>query len=194
MASITGPAFTVADVVLTPTGAQPVASLTVSVYTPVAVMAADGIDGSSAVEEKPAGPDHEYTIGSAPPVIVVERFSVLPIHIGPLLPIALMVAFGFTVIVNVIGVPEQVTLLMVTFGVTVTVATTGVDPLLAAVKEGITVPVPEAPSPIEMVELVQSKVVLATVPLKGIALTEPPSQAFLLDTVVAVGDGLTYWR
>jgi len=55
---------------------------------------------------------------------------------------------GFTVIVNVIGAPEQVVPKLVYLGVTVIVAVIGALVVLVAVKEGI-FPVPDEASPIE---------------------------------------------
>ena len=60
---------------------------------------------------------------------------------------------GFTVIVNVIGVPGQVTPL-VKFGVTVMVATCGVVPALIVMNEAI-LPAPAAARPIDGLLLVQ---------------------------------------
>lgn len=63
------------------------------------------------------------------------------------------VGIGLTVIVNVIGVPGQVTPLL-KFGVTVMVATCGVVPVLIAMKEAI-LPAPAAARPILVLLLVQ---------------------------------------
>ena len=67
---------------------------------------------------------------------------------------------GFTVIVNVCGVPRQPD----ADGVTVMVAITGAVVKLVAVKDPIS-PVPLAASPIEVLLFVQVKVVLLTAPL-----------------------------
>ena len=55
-----------------------------------------------------------------------------------------MVGNGLIVIVNVIGVPVQVTPLLVKLAVTVNVEVRGVPPAFVAVNEG-TLPVPEVP-------------------------------------------------
>lgn len=60
---------------------------------------------------------------------------------------------GFTVMVNVIGVPGQVTVL-VKLGVTVMVATCGVVPVLIVMNDGI-LPAPDAASPMDGLLLVQ---------------------------------------
>ena len=62
---------------------------------------------------------------------------------------------GFTVIVNVIGVPVQVVPPFSNFGVTVIVCTIGVVPVFTAVNAGIG-PEPEAAKPIVGIELAQS--------------------------------------
>ena len=64
---------------------------------------------------------------------------------------------GLTVIINVSGVPG--TLLI--YGVTVIVAIAGMVPVLVAVNDG-RFPVPLAPNPIDVLLLVQLKVVPAT--------------------------------
>ena len=56
------------------------------------------------------------------------------------------VGAGFTVMVNVLGGPEQPS----ATGVTVIVATTGIVPVLIALNDAI-FPVPLAPNPIEVV-------------------------------------------
>ena len=63
------------------------------------------------------------------------------------------VGIGFTVIVNVIGVPGQV-IVLVKFGVTVMVATCGVVPVLIVVNEAI-LPAPAAARPMLVLLLVQ---------------------------------------
>ena len=68
--------------------------------------------------------------------------------------IAFTCAVGFTVIVKLRGVPVHVTLPLVYAGVTVIVAVTGDVPVLTAPKEAI-LPVPLAPSPIEVLLFVQ---------------------------------------
>ena len=83
---------------------------------------------------------------------------------------------GLTVIVNVIGVPEQLVPPFVNTGVTVIVATTGTLVALIAVNDNIS-PVPAAPKPMEAVLLVQLYV------------TVPPVFG-LLKLTVAVGEPL----
>ena len=73
------------------------------------------------------------------------------------------------VIVNVMGVPEQVP----DVGVTVIVPEIGVEPVFVPTKEGIS-PVPFAPNPIDVLEFVQLYVV--AVPVKLIAVVEAPVQ------------------
>jgi len=63
-------------------------------------------------------------------------------------------AVGFTVIVNVIGVPEHETPPLVYDGVTVIVETKGVVPVLTAVNESIS-PEPVAANPIDGSEFAQ---------------------------------------
>ena len=67
---------------------------------------------------------------------------------------AFTVAVGFTVMVNVVVMPTQLTPLFVNVGVTVIVATTGVVVLLVATKVGI-LPVPLAVMPIDAALFVQ---------------------------------------
>jgi hypothetical protein len=83
----------------------------------------------------------------------------------------LTVGAGFTVIVNVIGVPTQ----PFAVGVTVMVAITGIAPALVAVNEGI-FPVPLAPSPIVGSLLVHAKVVPPTGLVKLMAAVVTPLQ------------------
>jgi hypothetical protein len=61
---------------------------------------------------------------------------------------------GFTVMVNICGVPGQVTLLKIYCGVTVMVAITGTEPAFNVVN-GAMLPVPLAPRPIEVSSLTQ---------------------------------------
>ena len=67
---------------------------------------------------------------------------------------AFTVGVGFTVMVNVVGVPLQVTPPLVKLGVTVIVAVTGVVPVLVPVKDWM-VSVPLAPRPIHVLLFVQ---------------------------------------
>jgi hypothetical protein len=94
---------------------------------------------------------------------------------------------GLTVMVAVIGVPGQ----LLATGVTVMTAVTGAVPLLTAEKEAMS-PVPEAARPIVVLLLVQLKVVPLTVPVKAIAVVDPPLQTTCVDgAAVAVGVGFT---
>ena len=98
------------------------------------------------------------------------------------------VGVGFTVIVNVIGVPGQ----PFATGVTVIVATTGTIPALVAVKLAI-LPVPEAARPILGVLFVQLYTVPATefVVLNTTAFVAEPLHTTWLDTGLMIGVGLT---
>lgn len=97
---------------------------------------------------------------------------------------------GFTVIVNVIGVPTQP---LGPTGVTTIVATSG--PLVAfVVTKGCMSPVPEAARPMAGVLLVQLYTVPGTlpdVPLNGITKVVAPVQYALLLTAATVGVGFT---
>lgn len=97
---------------------------------------------------------------------------------------------GFTVIVNVVGVPTQP---LTSVRVTVIVATNG--PLLAlVVTNGAISPVPDAGRPMAGLLLVQLNTVpgkLPTVPLNGIVSVVAPVQYVLLVTAATVGTGFT---
>jgi hypothetical protein len=67
---------------------------------------------------------------------------------------SLTCAVGFTVIVKVWAVPEQLTLPFVNVGVTVIVALIGAVPALVAVKAGRLPAVGPAPRPMAVLELV----------------------------------------
>ena len=92
---------------------------------------------------------------------------------------------GFTVTVNVVGVPTQ----LLAVGVTIIVAITGDVPGLFAVYAGI-FPVPLVPKPTLMDE-VHEKLVPLTGPLKLIAVPEAPLQCILLEILLTVAVGLT---
>ena len=79
--------------------------------------------------------------------------------------------FAFTVMVNCCDGPGQ----LFAVGVTVTVAVTFDAPAFRPVKDAI-LPEPLAPRPIEVVLLVQPKVVPVTVPVKFTAETDAPAQ------------------
>jgi hypothetical protein len=94
---------------------------------------------------------------------------------------AFTVAVGFTVMVNVIDVPTQLTPAFVYVGVTTMVAVIGAVVALVATKEPI-LPVPLAAKPIEGVLLTQLKTtLLPPLPLLGltnaIAVVDDPLQS-----------------
>lgn len=92
----------------------------------------------------------------APPVVGLLKLMMVelaPLH-NTWLATALMVAVGLTVMVNVIGVPTQLTPALVNVGVTVMVAVTGALVILVAVNAAI-LPNPPAANPIEASLLVQ---------------------------------------
>jgi hypothetical protein len=122
------------------------------------------------------------------PATVPVKFTAAvaaPLH-SVWLATAATVAFGFTVIVNVIGAPVQ----PLAVGVTVIVPLIAVTPALVAVKLGI-LPVPDAARPILVLLLVQLKVVPATAPEKVIAVVVAPLHNAWLATVFTVGVGFT---
>ena len=94
--------------------------------------------------------------------------KVIAVVVAPLQSVWFATAFtvgvGLTVIVNVIGVPVQVTPPLVNTGVTVIVATTGAAVLFIAVKLAMC-PVPLAASPILVLLLVQLYTVPAALPV-----------------------------
>lgn len=105
------------------------------------------------------------------------------------------VAVGFTVIVNVIAVPTQLTPALVYVGVTVMVATTGAVPALVTTKDPI-LPEPLAANPIEGVLFTQLKTtLLPPLPLLGltkvIAVVEDPLHNTWLATAFTVAVGFT---
>ena len=93
-----------------------------------------------------------------PPLPLLGLLKFIAVVLVPLhntwLATAFTVAVGFTVMVNVIGVPTQLTAPLVKVGVTVIVATIGVVVALVAIKVGI-FPVPLAAIPIDGVLLTQ---------------------------------------
>ena len=97
---------------------------------------------------------------------------------------------GFTVIVNVIGAPLQLTPPNVALGVTVIVATTGAFVLLIAVKLAI-LPTPLAARPIVELLFVQLNTVPATVPLNVTAAVEAPLHTVWFATGETLGEGFT---
>ena len=93
---------------------------------------------------------------------------------------------GFMVIVKVLGVPRQ----PFAFGVTVMFAIIGDITILVVVKLGM-FPLPVAAKPIEVLSFVQSKVVPATLPEKGIGPLAAPLHLTRLVIVFTVGVGFT---
>ena len=85
------------------------------------------------------------------------------------------VGIGFTVIVNVIGAPAHNTPPFVYVGVIVIVLLIGVLPVLVVTNDGI-FPVPDAASPIAVVELVQLYTVPTTFPVGVTSVVLPPTQ------------------
>lgn len=104
--------------------------------------------------------------------------------------VATTIGVGLTVMVNVRGVPVQVTPPLVKLGVTVIVATTGVCVVFTAVKAAM-LPLPEAARPIEGVLLVQLYTVPVTAPLNVTAVVADRLHTTWLDTAFTVGIGFT---
>lgn len=102
------------------------------------------------------------------------------------LAVGFTVGVGFTVIVNERGTPGQ----PLAVGVTVMVAVTGVVPVLVAVKEPM-FPLPLAPKPMDVLLLVQAKVLPGTGPAKFTAAVGAPLHNVWLPTGVTVGRGFT---
>ena len=97
----------------------------------------------------------EYVVN--PIVFAVEKTIALtesPLHLVISLTEFIWAA-GFTVMVNVLIVPEQDNPAFVYVGVTLIVATTGVAPELSAVNEGVIELLPDAANPILVVSFVQ---------------------------------------
>lgn len=95
---------------------------------------------------------------------------------------------GFTVMVNVCTVPEQLTLLLPNTGVMLMVAVIGLAVLFTATNDGI-LPEPEAAKPIPAAELVQLYPV--PVPTKGMAALVAPLHTVTFAGAVTDGVGLT---
>ena len=96
------------------------------------------------------------------------------------------IGLGLTVMVKVFDVPAQ----PFTVGVTVMVPVMGVLPELVEVKPG-TLPVPLAPSPMEVLLFVQAKVPPVGVLVKVDAGTATPGHTLILAGTLATGIGLT---
>ena len=106
------------------------------------------------------------------------------------LPTPFTVGFGFTVIVNVTGVPVQLRPLAVKVGVTVIVAVTGAAVLLTAVNDPI-LPVPPAARPMLVLSLVQLYTVPGTGPVIVTAAVAVPLHKVWLAIGSTDGVGLT---
>jgi hypothetical protein len=108
------------------------------------------------------------------PLVMLDDREILvaaPEQIGCEEGVGVIVGLGLTVILKVIGIPEQTGVeaaAFVYFGVTVMVASMGALPVFVAVNTGI-VPVPPAPNPMAVLLLLHSKTVLSTAPLNEIA-------------------------
>jgi hypothetical protein len=105
---------------------------------------------------------------------------------------AFTVGIGFTVIVNVLGVPVQVIPLIVDTGVTVMVPEIAAEVVLVLTKLAM-LPVPLAARPMAVLLLVQLYTVPDTVPPNVTAATLEPTQTAWLDTAFTVGVGLTVY-
>ena len=105
---------------------------------------------------------------------------------------AFTVAVGFTVMLNVVAVPTQLTPPLVKVGVTVIVATTGVVVTLVATNVGM-LPVPLAAKPIAVLLFVQANTEVPPVNevLNGTTDVDEPLQATWLDIVLNIGGGFT---
>jgi hypothetical protein len=128
------------------------------------------------------------------PTTVPEKLIVVvgaPLQTVWLAGMAVAVGVGFTVIVNWIGVPVQLTPLLVNVATTVNVAVTGAFVALAAVKAG-TLPVPLVGArPIDCVVRDQEKVAPGTLLVNATDGTEDPLQYVWLATAFTAGTGLT---
>ena len=101
--------------------------------------------------------------------------------------VAMVLGIGLTVIVKFVGVPAEQPGLA---GVAVIVEVIGVSPELTPVKDAI-FPVPLAANPIEVLLLVQLKVVPDIELEKAIAVVLEPTQIDWLETVEISGDAFT---
>lgn len=127
-----------------------------------------------------------YTVPAAVPLKVIAAVAV-PLQ-KPWLATWFTTGIGFTVMVNITGVPEQVTPPLVKVGVTVMVAVIGAPVLLVATK--LILPVPVAPSPMSILLLAQLYTVPATGPVKFTA-TGAPAHTVWLATAFTDGVGFT---
>lgn len=147
-------------------------------------LAASPIDGALLVHWKLSAP-----VGPVVGLVKLIGAVGLPLH-NTWPATGFTTGVGFTVIVNVIGVPTQP---VGPTGVTTIVATNG--PLVAlVVTNGAMSPVPVAARPMAGVLLVQLYTVPGTlpeVPLNGITRVVAPVQYALLVTAATVGTGFT---
>ena len=122
--------------------------------------------------------------------VIVTAVVVLPLH-TVWLAIAFTDGVGFTVMVNTLGVPVQVTPPSVSDGVIVIVATIGALVVLVAVKPGIS-PTPMPARPIVGWLFVQRKIVPTDGPKSGNgAIGVPLHTTWLVVTVLSTGVGFT---
>jgi hypothetical protein len=108
-----------------------------------------------------------------------------PLHLTKF-AIGFTVGFGLTVMVKVLGTPEQV----LATGVIVIVAIKGVFPVFIAVNDGMEF-VPEVAIPILVVLDVQLYVVPETDPVKSICVLVSPAQRTTFGVVLTSGFGFT---
>ena len=128
-----------------------------------------------------------YTVPATGPVKLAV--TVLPAH-TVWLATGVTDGVGFTVMVNVFGVPVQVTPPLLYTGVTVIVAVCKILVVLVAVKLAI-LPVPVAANPTVVLVLVQLKTVPATVPVKFTGAVGEPLHNTWLPGCPTVGVGFT---
>ena len=128
-----------------------------------------------------------YTVPVTAPVKLIAVVAV-PLH-NDWLATVFTVGIGFTVMVNVLGVPAQVEPLTKT-GVTVMVAVIAALVLFVPMKEGM-LPVPLAPRPIAVLLFVQLNTVPGTVVVKFTAPVGEPLQTVWFATAFTVGVGFT---
>jgi hypothetical protein len=128
---------------------------------------------------------------SAAPAVAVRVTDVPAQTVVELAASAGVAGFGFTFIVNVCGVPEQVPI----FGVTVTVEVIAEAVLLAAVKLLMSL-VPEAARPVAVLLFVHAYVTAGFVFVidvpKVIAETVSPLHTVMSDTGFTFGTGFTF--
>jgi hypothetical protein len=129
-----------------------------------------------------------------PPLVELVKFIAVvasPLHSSWLVT-AFTVAVGFTVIVNINGVPMQLTTPLVNIGVTVIVATFGALVVLIAVNVAM-LPLPLAAIPIEASLFVQLYVIVPPVALllKLMAAVDEPLHKTWLPTIFTVMAGCT---